>query len=129
MVQSTNEQSRKRGRSVTRKDHGCHQCEGRRTRNQPPSCLMLSPLLAARGSVRATTGLSGVALRFTVWGVMMGLRMYSFIDLIVDGLNYVLSVTLRGAAFNPSWHLTPDGAGRSACADHVTDPAWLSFCR
>jgi hypothetical protein len=32
--------------------------------------------------------------------------MYSFIDVVIDGLNYVRSVTLSGAALNPSWHLT-----------------------
>jgi hypothetical protein len=32
--------------------------------------------------------------------------MYSFIDVIIDCLNYVRSVTPSGAAFNPSWHLT-----------------------
>jgi len=38
--------------------------------------------------------------------------MYSFIDLSVDGLNYVRSVALKSAAFNPSWHLTAVGACR-----------------
>jgi len=32
--------------------------------------------------------------------------MYSFIDVVIDCLNYVHSVALSGAAFNPSWHLT-----------------------
>jgi hypothetical protein len=30
---------------------------------------------------------------------------------------------------NKSLQPTPDGAGRSAFAGHVTGPAWLSFCR
>ena len=60
---------------------------------------------------------------------MMGLRMYSFIDLSVNGLNYVHSVALSGAAFNPSWHLTAVGACRSAVAVHVASRRWLSFGR
>jgi len=57
------------------------------------------------------------------------LRMYSFIDVVIDCLNYVHSVALSGAAFNPSWHLTAVGAGRSAIAVHVTNRRWLSFFR
>ena len=30
---------------------------------------------------------------------------------------------------NKSLQPTPVGAGMSAFAGHVTDPAWLSFCR
>jgi len=59
----------------------------------------------------------------------VGLRMYSFIDLSVDGLNYVRSVALNCAAFNPSWHLTAVGAGSSAVAVHVASRRWLSFFR
>ena len=46
----------------------------------------------------------------------MGLRMYSFIDVMIVCLNYVRSVSLNGAAFNPSWHLTAVGAVSSAVA-------------
>jgi hypothetical protein len=35
--------------------------------------------------------------------------MYSFIDVMIDCLNYVRSVALSGAALNPSWHLTAVG--------------------
>lgn len=58
------------------------------------------------GTDRPTADLSGAGVGVSVAGVMMGLRMYSFIDLSVDGWNYVPSVAPRGAAFNPSWHLT-----------------------
>jgi len=58
------------------------------------------------GRFRATAGLSGFAVSATVGGVVMGLRMYSFIDVIVYRLNYVHSVAPSGVAFNPSWHLT-----------------------
>jgi hypothetical protein len=76
-----------------------------------------------------TTGLSAVSVSVTVGRVMVGLRMYSFIDVMIDCLNYVRSVALNCAAFNPSWHLTAVGAGRSAIAVHVADTAWLSFFR
>jgi len=94
-----------------------------------------------------TAGLSGFGVSVTVGRVMMGLRMYSFIDLSVNGLNYVHSVALSGAAFNPSWHLTAVGAGAypvlrgSAIAGvkprgatplygvHATSRRWLSFFR
>ena len=69
----------------------------------------------------------------------MGLRMYSFIDVMINCLNYVRSVALNGVAFNPSWHLTAvmsavalaevDGAGSSAIAVHVASRRWLSFFR
>ena len=72
-------------------------------------------------------GLSKDVLSDTVWGVMMGLRMYSFIDVMIVCLNYVRSVSLNGAAFNPSWHLTAVGAVSSAVAVHVTRRRWLSF--
>src|SRR6478735_2761205 len=71
------------------------------------------------GTGRATTDLSAWRVRFRVAGVMMGVRMYSFIDVIVDGWNYVPSVAPCGAAFNPSWHLTPVGVGSSAFAGYV----------
>jgi hypothetical protein len=57
------------------------------------------------GMIFTTAGLSEAVVRTTVWGVMMGLRMYSCIDVMIDCLNYVRSVSLNGAAFNPSWHL------------------------
>ena len=53
--------------------------------------------------------------------VMMGLRMYSFIDVMIDGLNYVRSVARSGAAMasNPaialplqSWRPAGRVAGR-----------------
>ena len=61
-------------------------------------------------------GLSGRVVRDTVGGVGMGLRMYSFIDVMIDCLNCVRSVALDSAAFNPSWNPTAVGAGRSAIA-------------
>ena len=61
------------------------------------------------GVGRATAGLSGVAVRFRVAGIMVGLRMYSFMNVMVDVWNCALS----GAAFNPSWHLTR--RGRRGC--------------
>jgi hypothetical protein len=76
-----------------------------------------------------TAGLSAVGVSVTVGRVMVGLRMYSFIDLSVDGLNYVQSVALKSAAFNPSWHLTAVGAVRSAGAAHAASRRWLSFFR
>jgi hypothetical protein len=76
-----------------------------------------------------TAGLSAVGVSVTVGRVMVGLRMYSFIDLSVDGLNYVQSVALKSAAFNPSWHLTAVGAVSSAGAVHVASRRWLSFFR
>jgi hypothetical protein len=39
--------------------------------------------------------------------------MYSFIDVMIDCLNYVPSVALKSAAFNPSWHLTAVGGSVS----------------
>jgi hypothetical protein len=44
-------------------------------------------------------------------------------------LNCVPSVAPSGAAFNPSWHLTADGAVSSAIAVHATSRRWLSFFR
>jgi hypothetical protein len=41
--------------------------------------------------------------------------MYSFIDVMIVCLNYVRSVSLNGAAFNPSWHLTAVGACQFRC--------------
>jgi len=76
-----------------------------------------------------TAGLSAVGVSVTVGRVMMGLRMYSFIDVIVYCLNYVRSVALNCAAFNPSWHLTADGAVSSAIAVHAASRRWLSFFR
>src|SRR5665213_2395428 len=58
------------------------------------------------GMIFTIAGLSGFGVRVTVAGVVMGLRMYSFIDVMIDCLNCVPSVALNGAAFNPSWHLT-----------------------
>jgi hypothetical protein len=55
---------------------------------------------------RTTAGLSGFGVGAMVGGVVMGLRMYSFIDVMIDCLNCVPSVALKSAAFNPSWHLT-----------------------
>jgi len=76
-----------------------------------------------------TAGLSGFGVSVTVGRVMMGLRMYSFIDVVIDCLNYVHSVALSGAAFNPSWHLTAVGTVRSAVAVHAASRRWLSFFR
>jgi hypothetical protein len=81
------------------------------------------------GMIFTTAGLSAVGVSVTVGRVMVGLRMYSFIDLSVDGLNYVQSVALKSAAFNPSWHLTAVGAVSSAVAVHVASRRWLSFFR
>ena len=67
--------------------------------------------------------------RYGWGGVVMGLRMYSFIDVMINCLNYVHSVAPSGVAFNPSWHLTAFGAGRSAVAVHVASRRWLSFLR
>ena len=64
-----------------------------------------------RGGMNFTiAGLSDAGGGTTVWGVMMGLRMYSCIDVMINCLNCVPSVALKGAAFNPSWHLTAVGA-------------------
>jgi hypothetical protein len=76
-----------------------------------------------------TAGLSAVGVSVTVGRVMMGLRMYSFIDVMVYCLNYVPSVALNCAAFNPSWHLTAVGAVSSAIAVHAASRRWLSFLR
>jgi hypothetical protein len=57
------------------------------------------------------------------------LRMYVFMNMNVYGLNCVHSVSLNGAAFNPSWHLTAVGAVSSAIAVHVASRRWLSFFR
>jgi len=73
--------------------------------------------------------LSGFGVSVTVGRVMMGLRMYSFIDVVIDCLNYVRSVAPSGVAFNPSWHLTAVGAVSSAVAVHVAGRRWLSFFR
>jgi hypothetical protein len=59
----------------------------------------------------------------------MGLRMYSFIDVMIDRLNYVRSVAPKSATFNPSWHLTAVGACSSAIAVHAASQLWLSFGR
>jgi hypothetical protein len=53
--------------------------------------------------------------------------MYSFIDVMIDCWNYVRSVALIGAAFNPSWHLTAVDAVSSAVAVHAASRRWLSF--
>src|ERR1017187_4691168 len=58
------------------------------------------------GMIFTIAGLSDAGVRHTVGGVVMGLRMYSCIDVMIDCLNYVRSVALNGAAFNPSWYLT-----------------------
>ena len=81
------------------------------------------------GRFRTTAGLSGFAVSATVGGVVMGLRMYSFIDVMINCLNYVHSVAPSGVAFNPSWHLTAVGAVSSAVAVHVASRRWLSFFR
>jgi len=81
------------------------------------------------GMILTTTGLSAVGVSVTVGRVMMGLRMYSFIDVMINCLNYVRSVALKNAAFNPSWHLTADGAVSSAIAVHAASRRWLSFFR
>ena len=81
------------------------------------------------GRFLATAGLSAAGVGATVGGVVMGLRMYSFIDVMINGWNYVRSVALNGVAFNPSWHLTAVGAVSSAVAVHVTSRRWLSFFR
>ena len=83
------------------------------------------------GTSLTTAGLSGLGVSATVGRVMMGLRMYSFIDVIVYCLNYVSSVALNCAAFNPSWHLTwhltAVGAFSSAVAVRVASRRWLFF--
>ena len=81
------------------------------------------------GTILMVAGLSKDVVSDTVGGVMMGLRMYSFIDVIIDCLNCVPSVALSSAAFNPSWHLTAVGAVSSAIAVHVASRRWLSFFR
>jgi len=81
------------------------------------------------GMIRAIAGLSGFGVSATVRGAMMGLRMYSFIDVVIDCLNYVPSVALKSAAFNPSWHLTAVGAGSSADTVQAGSRRWLSFFR
>jgi hypothetical protein len=81
------------------------------------------------GMILTVAGLSKDVLSDRVGGVMMGLRMYSFIDVMIDCLNCVPSVALNGAAFNPSWHLTADGAVSSAIAVPVASRRWLSFLR
>jgi len=65
------------------------------------------------GTGRASVGLSASGMAARVLGVMMGLRMYSFINVVVDVWNCVLSVASQGAALNPSWHLTRPS--RSGC--------------
>src|ERR1035437_8780502 len=60
-----------------------------------------------RGGMNFTiAGLSGFGVSATVGGVVVGLRMYVFMNMIVYGLNCVRSVAPSGVAFNPSWHLT-----------------------
>src|SRR5208337_4270319 len=59
------------------------------------------------GMIFTNAGLSDSRVRDRVGGAVMGLRMYSFIDVVIDCLNYVHSVAPICAAFNPSWHLTP----------------------
>jgi hypothetical protein len=81
------------------------------------------------GRCRPTAGLSGFGVSATVGGVVMSLRMYSFLDVMIDGLNYVRSVALKSASCNPSWNLTAVGAGRSASAVHTASRRWLSFLR
>jgi len=61
--------------------------------------------------------------------VVMGLRMYSFTNVMIDCLNYIRGVSLRGAPFKPSWNLTAVGAERSAVAVHVASRRWLSTSR
>jgi hypothetical protein len=78
---------------------------------------------------RTTAGLSGFGVSATVGGVVMGLRMYSFIDVMIDCLSYVRSVALTGAAFNPSWQLTAVGALRSAIAGAIMVRRRLIFKR
>src|SRR5208282_5370868 len=78
------------------------------------------------GKIFTTAGLSAFGVRATVGGVVMGLRMYSFIDVMIDCLNYVRSLALRSAAFNPSWHLT---AVAAAVAIHAASRRWLSLLR
>ena len=76
---------------------------------------------------RTTAGLSGFGVGAMVGGVVMGLRMYSFIDVMIDCLNCVPSVALKSAAFNPSWHLTPI----TLLVPHSRLTDWaarLSFC-
>jgi hypothetical protein len=80
------------------------------------------------GMIRTTVGLSGFGVRATVVCVVMGLRMYSFIDVMINCLNYVPSVALKSAAFNPSWHLT----AVAIPVPHSWLTVWaarLSFCR
>jgi hypothetical protein len=81
------------------------------------------------GMIFTTADLLAVGVSVTVGRVMMGLRMYSFIDVSVYCLNYVRSVARSSAAFNPSWHLTPIVAVSSAIAVHVASRRWLSFFR
>src|ERR1035438_2886316 len=83
------------------------------------------------GMIFTIAGLSDAGAGATVWGVMMGLRMYVFMNVIIYGLNCVPSVAPRGAAFNPSWHLTAVGAEAcpvlrgSAIAVPVASRRWL----
>jgi len=81
------------------------------------------------GMSRTTVGLSGFGVRDTVGAVVMGLRMYSFIDVMIDCLNYVRSVAPKSAAFNPSWHLTTIDIVSFASRATVFVPAWLGFDR
>ena len=74
---------------------------------------------------RATTGLLRVVI--TVWGVMMSLRMYSFINVMVDCLNCVPSVARTDPRSNPSWQLTRPL--RSGCNPRVPQAGSLSLGR
>src|SRR6185503_3578363 len=67
------------------------------------------------GTDRTTADLSGVGASVKVVGVMMGLRMYSFINVMVDCLTAFSASHLAVRRFNPSWHLTP-GSGYCSAA-------------
>jgi hypothetical protein len=61
--------------------------------------------------------------------VSCGFEDVGFHEYMIVCLNCVPSVALNGAAFNPSWHLTAIGAGRSAVATPVASRRWVSFLR
>jgi hypothetical protein len=48
---------------------------------------------------------------------------------MINCLDYVRSVSLNGAAFNPSWHLTAVGRPDSASRFTVSCRLWLSLGR